>query len=290
MNQTPQKNRDIDCFVCFSSNVTSFKLSGRKLLNENFKGKLMPLLDHGSKYEKLIQKDAAVCRNCYNQINKVSIFLEKLCHSCETFTNATTLLKRCALSPITPKSVNVNDAKAQPVQRSSRKQLKLLTSQKDSRVKDVDACIRSPMPILENGKHIENAPLDPSVYTTASISDHTYYKLKSVVHPGHNEDILEAVKESAIKSLDNVADGILNDIKSQAATLTSRTTMLASVLYKYRDISTLSDNADTLLADIVKEMHERYIQTCTCTCTVHAFFTLRDLSSFTDKGWGAPHL
>ena len=66
--------------------------------------------------------------------------------------------------------------------------------------------------------------------------------------------------------------------------------MLASVLYKYRDISTLSDNADTLLADIVKEMHERYIQTCTCTCTVHAFFTLRDLSSFTDKGWGAPHL
>ena len=74
MNQTPQKNRDIDCFVCFSSNVTSFKLSGRKLLNENFKGKLMPLLDHGSKYEKLIQKDAAVCRNVIIKSIKLVFF------------------------------------------------------------------------------------------------------------------------------------------------------------------------------------------------------------------------
>ncbi|CAG2188523.1 unnamed protein product [Mytilus edulis] len=33
--------------------------------------------------------------------------------------------------------------------------------------------------------------------------------------------------------------------------------MLASVLFKCRDIADLADNADTLLADIVKEMHER---------------------------------
>ncbi|KAL5016965.1 hypothetical protein ScPMuIL_006554 [Solemya velum] len=50
---------------------------------------------------------------------------------------------------------------------------------------------------------------------------------------------------------------MLTDIKSQAATLTSRTSMLASVLYKYRDISNLADNAENLLADIVKEMQGR---------------------------------
>ncbi|CAG2188524.1 unnamed protein product [Mytilus edulis] len=130
MNQTPHKDRDIDCFVCFSSNITAFKLSGRKLINEDFKEKLTSLLNENT-YNELILKDASLCRNCYNLVNKTSVFLEKLSHSCDSFLKAPTSSKRCALSPITPKSVDTNPiaaVKNRTVKRSSRKQLKLFES------------------------------------------------------------------------------------------------------------------------------------------------------------------
>ena len=215
MNLTPHKNRDIDCFVCFSTDVTSFKLCGRKLINENFKDKLISLFDQSLtyRYEKLIQKDAAVCRNCYNQINKINSFIEKLSHSCETFLNASTSSKRYALSPLTPMSVNANvNTKTQHVQRSSRKQLKLFTSPKETLVKDVD--IHSPALIPVNENPTETATLDLSVCTTASIPDHAYSKPKSTIKPEFNHDILETIKESSMKSLDNVTGGILKDIES----------------------------------------------------------------------------
>ena len=55
---------------------------------------MISLFDQSLTYEKHIQKDAAVCRNCYNQINKINSFIEKLSHSCETFLNASTSSKR----------------------------------------------------------------------------------------------------------------------------------------------------------------------------------------------------
>lgn len=253
---TPHKNRDIDCFVCFSTNVTSYTLCGRKLMNENFQDKLISLLAESSTYEKLTQKDAAVCRNCYNQINKINSFLEKLSHSCETFLNASNSLKRCALSPLTPKSVNVN-TKSQPVKRKSWKQLKLLASPEEKLVKDVN--IGSPTLINVDENHTESATLDRDLCTAASIPDHAYFKPKPTVKPDVNHDILETIKERSMKYVDGVTGDILKDIKSQAATLTSRTTMLASVLYKHRGISELADNTENLLVDIVKEMQERYI-------------------------------
>jgi hypothetical protein len=37
MIRTSQKNKEADCFVCYSENITTYKLYGRKLLSENFK-------------------------------------------------------------------------------------------------------------------------------------------------------------------------------------------------------------------------------------------------------------
>lgn len=250
---TPHKNRDIDCFVCFSANVTSFKLCGKKLMDENFKDTLISLLDHSLTYGQLIEKDAAVCRNCYNQIRKTNNFLGNLKHSCETFLNAPISSKRCALSPLTPKSVRPNvNTKTQPIQRSSRKQLKFFKE-----TLDLELCSPALIPVTEIPK--ETVTL-VSVCPTASVPDHGYSKQISTIKTEFNHDLLETIKKS-VTSLDHRTAGILKDIKSQAATLTSRTTMLASVLYKYRDISNLADNAENLLADIVKEMQERYVPT-----------------------------
>ncbi|KAL5011524.1 hypothetical protein ScPMuIL_010075 [Solemya velum] len=174
---TPHKNRDIDCFVCFSANVTSFKLCGKKLMNENFKDTLISLLDHSVTYEQLIEKETL----------------------------------------------------------------------------DLEICSPALIPVTEIPK--ETVTL-VSVCPTASVPDHAYSKQISTIKPEFNHDILETIKKS-VTSLDHRTAGILTDIKSQAATLTSRTTMLASVLYKYRDIFNLADNAENILADIVKEMQER---------------------------------
>ncbi|KAL5013812.1 hypothetical protein ScPMuIL_008082 [Solemya velum] len=181
-NQTtylsPHKNRDIDCFVCFSANVTSFKLCGKKLMDENFKDTLIYLLDHSL----------------------------------------------------------------------TRKQLKFIKE-----TLDLELCSPALIPVTEIPK--ETVTL-VRVCPTASVPDHGYSEQISTIKTEFNHDLLETIKKS-VTSLDHRTAGILKDIRSQAATLTSRTTMLASVLYKYRDISNLADNAENLLADIVKEVQER---------------------------------
>ncbi|CAG2221106.1 unnamed protein product [Mytilus edulis] len=236
-----------------NSNITAFKLSGRKLINEDFKEKLTSLLNENT-YNELILKDASLCRNCYNLVNKTSVFLEKLSHSCDSFLKAPTSSKRCALSPITPKSVDTNPnavVKNRTVKRSSRKQLKLFESPNETK----PTCF----PVNENSDPASFPVIIPvnenSYPAVTENSDHSYFKSKSNVKPGINHDLLEIIKESNTSSSSCTT---LKEIKSQAATLTSRTTMLASVLFKCRDIADLADNADTLLADIVKEMHERY--------------------------------
>ncbi|KAL5017472.1 hypothetical protein ScPMuIL_007061 [Solemya velum] len=209
---TPQKNRDIDCFVCFSANVTFFKLCGTKLMDENFNDTLISLLDHSVTYEQLTEKDAA------------------------------------------------------PIQRSSRKQLKLFKE-----TLDLETYSPALIPVTEIPE--ETVTL-VSVCPTASVPDHGYSKQISTIKPKFNHDILETIKKS-VTSLGHETACILTDIKSQAAILTSRTTMLASVLYKYRDISNLADNAENLLADIVKEMQESINIQVYYKLLLNRFFQLR---------------
>jgi hypothetical protein len=122
MIRTPQKNREVDCFV-----TVKMLLHGRKLLSENFKDKLVSLFERSETHDKLLH-DAAVCRNCYSQVLKTVTFIQKLRRASDTFLSSSTSIKRCASSPITPKSVvHSRLGITRPVQ-SSWKQLKLSKS------------------------------------------------------------------------------------------------------------------------------------------------------------------
>lgn len=59
-------------------------------------------------------------------------------------------------------------------------------------------------------------------------------------------------KENTRDSLDELVK-----LRIQSHSLTSRTSMLSSVLFKYRDVESLVANVDNLLNDLVLEMRNR---------------------------------
>ena len=248
---TPLKYRRIDCFVCFSQNVTSFKLNGRKLQGELFYLKLKILLDHETFDVINCMDEASVCRNCYNSICKHHEFYLQMRHSTDRYLakGSALLSKRCALSPITPEGAVKPSPQSADRPRRSRKELKLSsTCNKENKAPAYIDTTLSVTPIIDT-----DSTCTPITASVADIPiDHDYSHPTFKRNTSTETDVLYLVKQSYIESVkeENVKSSILEEIKTQSSSLTSRTTMFASVLYKYRDISQLTDNADKLLQDI----------------------------------------
>ncbi|XP_053373950.1 uncharacterized protein LOC128546711, partial [Mercenaria mercenaria] len=142
---TPVKEKQIDCFVCFTANSRSMKLNGRKSTNENFMSKLDVVLGDNNNLQDLINiSETSFCRNCYKKIEQTYEFL-----------------------------------------------------------------------------------------------------------------LLALLKEAT--SCEDDFSKQLQEVRLQSASLTSRTASFGSVLYKYRDISRLEENADHFLDEIIEEMIQRVI-------------------------------
>lgn len=82
--------------------------------------------------------------------------------------------------------------------------------------------------------------------------DHAFQLVKSTW------ESLTSDKENEVPSdLGNSSANFFHKLRNQSRSLMSRTTMLASVLFKYREANSLVENADLLFQDIISEMKNR---------------------------------
>ena len=145
-------------------------------------------------------------------------------------------------SPVTPKSVLIPHSVSETQTVKSRKQLKLN------------------FPV--NFATAEPSVCEPAKYRENISIDHGYSRHLSVKSPV-SQSILNALETLYINMIEhsNSRKGdavMLQELRALSSTLTSRTAMFDSVLYKYRNIGQLEENADSLLQKIVEEMMQRY--------------------------------
>ena len=241
---TPKKSLLIDCFICCKRNTKSYKLSGQKVQSCDFLQKLMVVLNDEHSYSSLMQfKLACVCRNCYVKIEHSYDFIKQLKSSAlEYVSGSVARVKRCAASPLTPKSVLIPHSASETQTVKSRKQLKLN------------------LPV--NFATADPSDCEPAEDRTNISIDHGYSKHSDAKSPV-SQSILNALESLYINMTkhSNSREGdavMLQELRAVASTLTSRTAMFGSVLYKYRNIGQLEQNADSLLQKIVEEMIQRY--------------------------------
>ncbi|XP_056022976.1 uncharacterized protein LOC130055197 [Ostrea edulis] len=231
---TPTKQSKIDCFICFSKEVVTFKLAGRKLLAEDFNSKLNEIL--GAKVVgALCAMDAAVCRNCYGKVLKLNDFLHKTRSSASSYiaTGASTT-KKGMLSPITPKSLAVTDS-VSTVRGTSRKQLKLFQLSKD-----IDFCVSVP----------EEVPFFDQDH------DHSYVTMQEAGHDDVKEKQTLQCLTDIFTERENVKEGdILRTLRSQSFQLTTKSVPFGSVLY-FKGPNQVVEKED-LIFDIISELKTR---------------------------------
>lgn len=257
MATTPKIETKIDCF-CFSQNNRIIKLNGRKLTSKNFDEELSLLLQDSDLVSKLKIADAGICRNCHNKVKGSFEFIKHLRSSCRSFVNLPYHVKRAMPSPLTPKSLQTCNTTADEankvVQSKSRKRLKVT--------------FENPVTMCQN-----TTPSLPSYHTTACTkstmpSEHGYatvgQNLKSdseLVDPAF--ELIKSAWDNLIKDKENALsacsldENVFHELRNQSKALMSRTTMFASVLFKYREANTLVEHADLLLHDIIAEMKNR---------------------------------
>ena len=247
--RTPVKKHEIDCFLCFADSIRPININGRKSKKEGFPAKLGAVLDDDSMFNLLIDSsESLVCRNCYRKVEQTYESVLQIRHSVNQYVTVSCVrVKRCSASPLTPKSSHpLQSENVQPVTVSkSRKQLKLVHSPSKLLRKQVSSSVESQtlssMAIIPEDHCYNTKPMHEA--TTACDENPLISDLKGLLK--------DAV------SLDENTSDMLQELRKQSSTLTSRTTNFCSVLYKYRDINRLVDNADHFLDEIIEEMIQR---------------------------------
>jgi hypothetical protein len=288
---TPEKERKIDCCLCKSQNSRILKVNGRKLSSENFNRELGSLLHDNDLVSKLKITDAGFCRSCHAKVKGTFDFVNHIKSSLQSFLDVPNHCKRATFSPLTPKSLKAykvlnpspNSEKSVPMTKS-RKRLKVETSESSLSSDNVTHCQDTSATFpTEHAEHCTTSSTVPDGERTQT-SEHGYAtseKTGSALQPEHSysshhsPDIgRESSTDPVIQLIQSVWDSIVQDNKEnvsavdttsdvfrklryQSRTLMSRTTMLASVLFKHRDAITLVENADHFLQDIISEMSNR---------------------------------
>lgn len=260
MATTPKKESEINCCICLSQNTRTFKLNGRKLSSENFERELSLLLQDDCLVSKLKCADAGVCRNCHNKVKGTFDFIQQVRYSCMSFLNEPFHVKRTMPSPLTPKSMQgcktvnpttVSTDTVHVVQPKSRKRLKVTFENSAVKCQNTtpshDITVHSvPTVSFEHGY----AAVNPDIKMESV--DHAFQVVKSTWEG------LTSDKENEVPSvLGNSSANFFHELRNQSRSLMSRTTMLASVLFKYREANSLVENADLLFQDIISEMKNR---------------------------------
>lgn len=114
-------------FICRNKNSRNCSLDSKKAIEDNFISKLSLLLDNVNYINKLCVIPTTVCRNCYSKITNVHDYLQDIRNCTSKYLEEGSVrVKRCAFSPLTPKTPNpVASKDISGVNSKSRKQLKL---------------------------------------------------------------------------------------------------------------------------------------------------------------------
>ena len=246
---TPLKINSVDCFVCYQSNSRCYQINGRKSKADGLKDKLRILLNDDSVLSVLSEKEStSVCRNCYQKIENVSDFIIQLKTSAEKHASGESAkVKRCAASP----SVNYNSLVPK-----SRKKLKLQSPRAKQTLNLNVSATNTELPYVSAAGDASSHTIEDSSRTLCS--DHGYSQ-PQIQLKKDNEPIITLLQslfnEHQVKG--DKQNDMLQCLRSQSSTLTSRTLNFGSVLYKYRDVHNLEENAGHLLDDLVNEMIKR---------------------------------
>ena len=253
---SPLKTTSEICFVCDISNTRCYKLNSRKARSDGFFNKLKTLLDDVSLLSTLSElDDTCVCRNCYCKITQTYDFIVHFRTSAVKYVaGGSVRVKRRALSPLTPKSAHI--LSSEPISKS-RKQLRLESPKKNVNIPDQNSA----------RVNIIDESVDETIELESSYKlciDHGYSQ--PLVLKGTDTTPVICSLETIFSELVHLKDdkqhvnkerSALKDLRLKASTLTSRTAIFASVLFKYRDINKLEDKADHLLDEIIDEMIQR---------------------------------
>lgn len=256
MASTPVKVERIDCFVCVSKNVTTFKLRGRKLKGENFYCKLKQVVGDdiiGDLYENDV--DPGLCRNCYSKTLQFCEFSDQAKTSALSFLlSGAVSTKRGMLSPLTPKSVH--NPGIDTVRGSSRKQLKLLpeTASTPPTSEERLSAIRS-TPLINKSCRGDISKM--TINIDHSYNAHTTKDSTSEIK-ATEEETLSTLKQMFYINNENrdlPQNVMLQTLRSQSFSLTSKTAPFTPVLcYKGPDQIIESDR---IIHDIICEMEKR---------------------------------
>ena len=160
-------------------------------------------------------------------------------------------MKRCIVSPITPKSrSSFHDIL--PQISKSRKQLKL-----QSTFETPVEAEKENHPVYEMSGSSKKTQEDlQSSFVSLDGNEHSY---STPSHEPTRTVIDQAPLMLELRRIfkEGVSTEYIQELRAQCFSLTSRTASFCSVLYKYRDMSRLEDNADHFLDEIIEEMIQR---------------------------------
>ncbi|XP_069110024.1 uncharacterized protein [Argopecten irradians] len=247
---TPKKETIIGSFICHRSALTiTFSLSGRKCAS--LFGNLSSLISNETVYNCISQ--ASVCRSCFTRLEKTLEFVKEVKEGAERYARGNISSKRLALTPITPKS-NPNNSDVSVITNRSRKFKKLNFAQTD------DSGSAKEHRTFQSLEHNVPDKIQDPISLTSTANEHGYAACSTSLEEDTTSDILSHVKESFENLCCSEVDPAIGKLRHQASSLTSRTTLFSSVLYKYRNIVDFHNNANRLLCLIVEEMRN----SCCC--------------------------
>ncbi|KAH3880085.1 hypothetical protein DPMN_003997 [Dreissena polymorpha] len=266
---TPIKITKLDCFVCCETNVTRIKLNGRKSEGEHFIGKFKVLLNNDNLLSSILNSESpTICRKCYRKIKHTYGFINQLKTSATKYVHQSDVrVKRGVTSPLTPITLNPGPLIAK--RNRSRKKQKLLSPAKQVRNPNPS----SDIPVIEYStksstcrlhadhgystpaKQVQNATAsDKDQVSNFPVKEHSTQSSTYTLPADHGyirpvvDDKVSCESPMFIDMkalLQEISAGkvstsvLLQELRTQSSSQTSRTQMLCSVLHKYRDVSRL---------------------------------------------------
>ncbi|KAH3705655.1 hypothetical protein DPMN_080732 [Dreissena polymorpha] len=277
----------LDCFVCCETNVRQIKLNGRKSEVKRFIGKFKVLLNNDNLLSSIVNSESpTICRKCYRKIEHTYGFIIQLKTSATKYVHQSDVrVKRGVTSPLTANTLNPGPLIAK--HNRSRKKQTLLSPAKEVRnpnpssdIPVIEYSIKSstctlhadhdystPAKQVQNATasdkdHVSNFPVEEhstQSFTYTLPADHGY--IRPVVDDKVSCESPMLIDMKAL--LQEISAGkdstsvLLQELRTQSSSLTSRTQIFCSVLHKFRDISRLEDSIDHFTDEIIKEMMKR---------------------------------
>ena len=275
-DKTPCKTLEYDCVLCLSVQASrSYKLSGDKCKKENVISQIMSFC---RVKEKEIPEDGSICKVCLKKLTDSCDFQAQAVESMAIYNRKPTLTKRCHMeSPADMATPSTSSMPAPLKKRHAKKSLQF-DSETESLTKGItridgasnegSMCEKGKSDLLTRGIARVDGACNEGSMVERGKSDLLTRGIARVDGACNEESMCEkgtsdllashCLSNTEVRSAkEDLKHEILSELSADIVSLTAKHGPRTSVLLKYQGLQELV-KADDLLADMVKEMAERF--------------------------------